>query len=151
MADKAIDAFRGPYRFLSNFAMPAEVMFEGLTYPSVEHAFQAAKTLSETSRSYVSKLPTAASAKVIGRTLTLRPDWEDIKLDVMLKLLREKFKPASDYAPLLLATGYAELVESNYWHDVFWGVCRCPQHNAGENHLGKLLMQVRAELRVGAP
>ena len=63
----------------------------------------------------------------------------------MLALLRVKFKPGSSFAELLLATADEELVEVNEWGDCYWGVCR----GVGENVLGKLLMRVRAELRVG--
>ena len=58
-------------------------------------------------------------------------------------LLRQKFGDAWLRAKLL-ATGDAELIEGNYWHDTFWGMC----NGKGENHLGRLLMEVRSELRV---
>jgi hypothetical protein len=63
-----------------------------------------------------------------------------VKLDVMLGLLRRKFTQL-DLRRQLLATGDAELIEDNDWGDHFWGVCM----GVGENHLGKLLMQVRGE------
>jgi ribA/ribD-fused uncharacterized protein len=133
-----IDRFVGRYSFLSNFA-GVDVQLDGATYPSVEAAYQAAKTTDARQRA---KFTSAAApdAKKMGRRLKLRPDWESVKVDVMAGLLRQKFA----LEPLrgqLLATGDAELVEGNYWGDTFWGVCQ----GVGENWLGRLLMQVRAE------
>lgn len=136
-----IQRFSGRYSFLSNF-FPANTTFEGLVYPSVEHAYQAAKTLDVGLRKAFQSRMSPSQAKAQGQRLELRSDWEQVKLEVMLACLRSKF----DVGPLrqaLLDTGEAELVEGNTWGDRFWGVCR----GEGENHLGRLLMQVRSEVR----
>jgi ribA/ribD-fused uncharacterized protein len=86
-------------------------------------------------------LPTAAESKKLGRKLTLRSDWEGVKLQVMEKLLVQKFAHA-DLKEKLLETGDCLLVEGNNWSDVFWGVDR---RKGGQNHLGKLLMKIRDE------
>lgn len=137
-----IAAFTDEHRFLSNF-WPAVVSLPGdpNVYASVEHAYQAAKSLDADQRWAISMARTAGGAKRLGKTVRLRPDWERVKLDVMLDLLRQKFIHA-DLAKLLRATGTAELVEGNTWGDTFWGVC----NGVGENHLGRLLMQVRTEI-----
>ncbi len=135
-------AFSGPHRFLSNF-YEWSVTYEGHTYPSVEHAFQAAKSLDPVDRVRISCISTPGGAKRAGRQVPLRADWDDVRIDVMHALLRLKFAPGSDLAKMLLDTGDAELVEGNTWGDRFWGVCG----GEGENNLGKLLMKVRAELR----
>lgn len=141
MADP-ITSFRGPHRFLSNFH-PCLVMWHGLTFPSVEHAYQAAKTLQPAEQARIAIAPTPGDAKRLGRHVTLRPDWDNTgKLSVMARLLRQKFADP-DLRALLLATGDAELVEGNNWGDRFWGVC----DGGGHNHLGKLLMEVRAGIR----
>ena len=132
-----IDSFSGPYRFLSNF-YPAPVLLDNVLYPSTEHAFQAAKTTGDRS-AFLKGTPT--DAKRLGRRVALRPDWEAIKIDVMLDLLRQKFN-GGGLRTKLLATGDAELIEGNMWGDRFWGVYR----GVGENHLGRLLMRVRAEI-----
>lgn len=137
-----INSFQGDYRFLSNF-WPAPVTFEGVFYPTVEHAFQAAKTLNLRIRAEIRDCKTAADAKRLGRRASLRPDWEAVKLSVMESLVRQKFAPNTELAESLLATGNAVLIEGNTWGDCFWGVCR----GEGENRLGQILMQVRAELR----
>ena len=88
-----------------------------------------------------------AAAKKLGRTVKLRPDWNEVKLSVMLEVLRHKFNQNPDLADKLLATGDTLLQEGNTWHDYYWGVC----NGKGENNLGKLLMLVRQELREAKP
>jgi ribA/ribD-fused uncharacterized protein len=134
-----IDSFSGPHRWLSNF-WPSPVTLDGVSYPSVENAYQAAKTLNCELRKAFQDVPPGV-AKRQGRMITLRPDWEQVKEQVMLDLLRQKFH-VLDRRYLLLNTGTAELVEGNYWGDTYWGVCR----GVGKNRLGMLLMQVRSEL-----
>lgn len=137
--------FRSPrYRFLSNF-WQVSVDYEGLTYPSTEHAFQAAKSLVPTDRENIRRAPNCATAKSMGKYVKLRENWEDIKVDVMLELLRQKFytDPLEHW---LLCTGDAKLVEGNTWGDAFWGVTQNGT-GSGRNELGRLLMDVRAELR----
>lgn len=135
-----IDSFKGPYAFLSNF-YPVEIEWEGLVYPSLEHAFQASKTTSEDLRRYVRDQKTPGLAKRAGRTLELREDWDSERLWVMEALLVLKFS-RPDLAEKLLATGDARLVEGNDWGDRFWGAV----NGAGHNHLGKLLEKVRAAM-----
>lgn len=138
----AILAFRGPYAFLSNFH-PCEIAIGELTAPSVEHAYQALKTLSAEEAGWVLAASDPRVAKQRGRKVTLRPDWRAVQLPGMEQALRLKFAPGSELAKKLLDTGDAELVEGNRWNDRFWGVCR----GVGRNHLGRLLMLIRQELR----
>ena len=84
-----------------------------------------------------------SEAKRLGRRVRLRSDWEQVKYDVMLDVVRAKFNQHPDLAQKLLATGDEELVEGNDWGDTYWGVC----NGRGKNMLGKILMRVRAELR----
>jgi len=141
MEREAILAFTGQHRFLSNFAL-VEVMLDGRPYPTVEHAFQASKTLHPAEREEIRCASTAGQAKRMGRRVELRPRWDTLRLDVMLMLLRQKFRQTY-FKTRLLDTGEAELIEGNDWGDRFWGVCQ----GQGENQLGKLIMQVRSELR----
>jgi ribA/ribD-fused uncharacterized protein len=137
---RPISEFSGKYRFLSNF-YPSVVRFEGMNYPTVEHAFQAAKTADPDERANIYYAASPGQAKRLGRQVALRDDWEDVKLTIMLDLLRSKFAHRGIRAQLA-ATGERELIEGNYWGDTFWGVCE----GKGENHLGKLLMKVRDEI-----
>jgi ribA/ribD-fused uncharacterized protein len=138
-----IDKFEGSYQFLSNF-YPCYVEFEGKTYASTEHAFQAAKTLDPQEREKIRKAGTPGTAKRLGKKVHLRKDWESVKIEVMHAVLQQKFKRGSPLAKMLLETGDQELVEGNTWNDTFWGKCR----GKGKNHLGRLLMLVRQELSI---
>lgn len=137
-----IPEFQGNYRFLSNF-WPADVEADGIMYPTVEHAYQAAKTLDMAERRRIAALATPAEAKAAGRALTLRPGWDQDKFAVMEALVRQKFTRHVELRTKLLETGDAELQEGNTWGDRVWGVYQ----GQGENRLGKILMRVRAELR----
>jgi ribA/ribD-fused uncharacterized protein len=139
-----ITDFRGHYRFLSNFS-PSPLSVEGVEYPTVEHAYQAMKTLDMRMRRSISSAPTPGIAESMGKRLKLRDDWEKVKLDTMEVLLHLKFQPESPLAERLLATGDAELVEGNTWGDRIWGVC----NGVGTNYLGRLLMKQREFLRTG--
>lgn len=140
---KSIDTFEAePYRFLSNFYY-APVVLDGVLYTTVEHAYQAAKSNKPESRSIVRDMPTPGYAKRAGRRLKDRNDWDAAKVEVMLDLLRQKFARGRPCAVLLEATGDTELIEGNTWSDRFWGV----YNGEGQNMLGRLLMQVRAENR----
>jgi ribA/ribD-fused uncharacterized protein len=121
------------------------VRFEGREYPSTEHAYQAAKTLDEVERTNIRLRPDPADAKKYGRRLTVREDWEDVKLQVMEELLYEKFTRHSSFRRRLFTTFPHKLVEGNWWEDTFWGVC----NGKGLNHLGRLLMEVRETLLEG--
>lgn len=80
--------------------------------------------------------------------MELREDWEEIKSQVMLDCLRNKFAAGSMLARALQDTGKEILVEGNLWHDNTWGDCKCNHccDIKGQNLLGRLLMQVRDEL-----
>ena len=140
-----ISAFNGVYRFLSNFHYGGRIMLDGARYPTVEHAYQAAKVdpTRQDLRAEIASAVAPGRAKRIGQRVPLRSDWEGIKIGIMLDLLRQKFRPGSLLSKQLLETGDRKLIEGNTWGDTFWGVC----YGVGENHLGRLLMQVREELR----
>jgi len=127
--------FRGKYGFLSNF-YSCSVILDGVTYPSVENAYQAAKTVSKHDRERIRQCSPSA-AKQLGRRVKMRPDFN--RLAVMESLLRSKFSNPALAAQLKAVKG--EIVEENTWGDRFWGVC-----GTGQNHLGRLLMAIRDSL-----
>ena len=108
-----INCFDGEYTFLSNF-FPCVIKFDNNNYPSVEHAFQAAKTRDRKEQFKV---------------------WQAVHQKFQNENLRK----------LLLATGDAELIEGNYWHDYYWGIC----NGVGQNWLGKILMEEREKIKNG--
>lgn len=145
-----INDFRGKYRFLSNFHL-APVEWDGVVYSSTEHAYQAAKTVNFEERKAFLGM-TCAQAKKHGRKIVLRSDWEQIKEAVMRSLVRQKFYRHSELRVQLLATGDEQLIEGNWWHDNVWGSCTCEKcGDRGQNLLGKILMQVRDDLKSGIP
>lgn len=139
--ETSIVSFRGEFGFLSNF-YEATIYVDGKKYKSVEHAYQAHKTLDPWSRKLIREAVTPGQAKKLGQGVSLRPDWDSVKVDLMRTFVRKKFENPF-LRPLLLATGEAKLVESNTWNDTFWGVCR----GVGQNWLGKILMEIRDEIR----
>ena len=111
--------FTGEYAFLSNF-YPHPVEVDGDIYPTNEHAFQALKTDDPAEREKVRLAKTPASAKSLGKRVTLREGWDTLRFEVMERLVRAKFADA-DLAAKLLATGERELIEGNTWRDTTWG------------------------------
>lgn len=147
-----IDSFTGRWNFLSNF-FPVEIEHQGIKYPSVEHYYVAMKVKNDQQidgkyigyvdcRELISKIKTPGEAKRFGRTLKIRKDWDNVKFDVMLWGVREKFKK-EELREMLLNTGDQQLIEGNFWNDTYWGVCK----GVGENNLGKILMRVREEVK----
>ena len=144
--------FTYKYRFLSNF-YPSKIEYEGISYPTVEHAYQAAKSKDPEFRKMISKIPVnqAGKAKRKGRKVRLRPEWDKIFcVEVMEELLRLKFKDKK-LRQQLIDTGDKPLIEGNHWHDNFYGDCLCSycEDTFGQNVLGKLLMKLRKEVQDG--
>lgn len=142
---REITQFVGHHRFLSNFYV-YPLHYDGTVWQTAEHAYQAAKTDNDVSRKEIRKAATAAQAKYLGRHVRLRDDWNDVKRNIMLEIIRHKFKRGSLLAQQLMATGDAVLIEGNYHHDTYWGAVRTGDRWVGDNWLGKILMHVRAEL-----
>lgn len=136
-----IDSFTGGFKDLSNFE-PSIIRYKGLDFPSVEHAYQAAKATNMVDLEAIRQAPTAGASKRLGKKVQLRPDWEQVKIPLMMNFLRQKFS-AEPRKAFLLSTGTHTLIEGNTWGDTFWGVC----NGKGQNWLGKCLMQVRLELQ----
>ena len=143
-----INSFSGDYAFLSNFypsPIPVLVDETELTFynaPTVEHYFQYMKTISDEEGHGILAATTPGEAKRLGRKSQLRPDWENVKVQVMRDALRLKFSNPQ-LKSKLLSTGNEFLVEGNHWNDTFWGVCE----GKGRNMLGFLLMEIREELK----
>ena len=136
-----------PYGAFSNFA-PFPVELDGKTWPTSEHYFQAAKFPGTEHQAEILKARTAGIAARMGRDRgrPLRADWEEVKDGIMLTVVRAKFTQHEALRQLLLGTGDAVLVEHTY-KDAYWGD---GGDGSGKNMLGKVLMQVRDELRGAA-
>lgn len=139
-----ISTFSGQYKFLSNM-YPAEFVWDNIVWRSSEHAYVAAKITDRILRIEISKIRRAGDVKRFGRTLELRPDWEEVKIDMMREIVRAKFTQNPLLKDWLIATGDAHIEEGNTWNDRFWGICP-PDSDNGRNELGKILMQLRVEM-----
>lgn len=136
-----IEGFQNEFRFLSNFE-PVRVVLDGVAYPSVEHAYQAAKSLDVNERIIIQKARGPGHAKRLGKIMDCRPDWDDVKERIMTDLCIQKFSQ-QPYMDLLLSTGDMYIEETNTWKDTHWGVC----NGKGENRMGHILMKIRLDLR----
>lgn len=139
-----IDRFSGEYDFLNNFHPWLD--------STLEHHFQAAKTLDVDQVEWVMAAPAPSEAKRRGRVVQLRDHWDTYwRYTVMQQLVAAKFADDSDFAERLLSvTGNAMLIEGNRHHDQVWGDCRCGRDACaptGANLLGWMLMRRRSDLR----
>lgn len=142
--------FQGDYRFLSNFHL-CSFTWDGYTWSHSEAAFQAAKSEHPLIRKKFLHL-SPGQAKRYGRQILIRPDWDDVKIEVMAEILFAKFDQNPHLKQQLIDTGDAYLIEGNSWGDRFWGVSPVGSDN-GLNHLGRLLMELRTlfQLEAKAP
>jgi ribA/ribD-fused uncharacterized protein len=139
-----ITEFQNKYRWLSNFA-PVKIKLDGLEFPSVEHAYMSAKSDDTEWKKFCSNPNNkAGDVKRQSRNITLKEDWDEVRLEVMKECVNQKFSQ-EPYRTKLLETGTQHLQEGNQWNDKFWGVCL--KTNKGENYLGKLIMDVRFKLQ----
>lgn len=143
--DKPILEFTGDFAFLSNFFVPdARIRYDGDTYPTLEHAYQAAKLADRKMRTpFQDAGLRPGQAKRLGAGLLLRPNWDTLKDGIMTELVRDKFLQPR-LQRLLLATNSSLLFEGNRWRDLYWGI---DLHSGkGQNRLGIILMALRKEL-----
>ncbi|HEY9653796.1 MAG TPA: NADAR domain-containing protein [Coleofasciculaceae cyanobacterium] len=136
-----------PYGCFSNFS-PHSIEIEGFVWSTVEHYYQAQKFVGTEDEGLMTlirnaKTPTEAAALGRDRTHKLRPDWEEVKVQVMWQGVLTKFLRHTDIQAILLDTG-EELIVEDSPRDYYWG---CGQDKTGQNQLGKILMNVRQEIR----
>jgi ribA/ribD-fused uncharacterized protein len=149
----AILGFNGEERFLSNFSFSKVEMY-GIVFPSVEHAFAAAKIDPNDPRHTInpyaqmraiSALNSPGKAKQAGRRALMRPDWDEKKPQMVCELVRRKFADP-DLRAKLAATGDRPLIELNDWNDRIWGMVEKNGSLTGKNLLGEILMKIRSEI-----
>lgn len=151
MDTKIIDSFSGQYRWLSNF-WPVKILHQKILFPSVEHAYQAAKTENQFSQFEISNLASAGQAKKYWKEHPLidpTPLWETAQLQCMESFIHQKFWFNNEImlVRLLIETGDAEIIEGNTWGDTFWGQeKKRGKFWIGKNHLGNILMKQRKKL-----
>lgn len=139
--EKPFGAFSNLYR--------REIEFEGVIYPTTEHAYQAGKARKDNVREWLMNAPSPALLAMAAHGLyswDIQSNWSKVKYERMKQVLRAKFNQHEDLRELLLSTGEARLVEAATVDNLVnrtWGEV----NGKGKNMLGVLLMEVRAELR----
>lgn len=138
---------RNNYPEFSNFwEEPFEI--DGITYKTNEHWYQSQKATNAVDEEWVRISKTPGISKKRGRQIECRREWEVIKINVMWKGLKTKFSQHKYLNELLQSTGESDIIEETVWHDRYWGICICDKcDNRGENWLGRLLVQLRRELK----
>lgn len=135
-----INSFTNEYYFLSNYS-DSKFVYNGIPYKNAESAFQSQKCANKEDRKQFSTL-TSTEAKKLGRKISLRKDWEQIKVEQMRQIVSVKFRQNSDLSEKLINTGNEYLEEGNTWGDRIWGTV----DGKGANLLGQILMELRNEL-----
>lgn len=145
-ASEAVRFYRvsDAYGEFSNFAA-FPITLDATEWRTTEHYFQAQKFVGTEHAEEIrlTSSPMMAARKARSRKRPLRADWESVKVDVMRAALRAKFSQHSSLKELLLSTGEADIIEHTT-NDRYWGD---GGDGSGRNMLGRLLMEVRAELR----
>ena len=143
--EDSITSFTGRWEALANW-FGAPVGRQGVLYPSVEHAFQAAKAAADPEAAEsIRKAKSPKEAHELGAKVALPRDWERRKLGLMQALLRDKFRRDPALRDRLVRTERKNLIAGNDWGEGFWGVSA----GRGDNQLGKLLMALRDEIAAG--
>lgn len=134
--------------YLSNMMfLQNGVVLDGERYPTVEHAYQASKFQDPRFRKLIlgmegeSELGYGKVVKRWTRTIDMPKLGSSEKLFTMKSLVRQKFEGHPGLDALLSGTKGLMIYEVNWWGDRFWGVDR---NGVGQNHLGRILMDVRS-------
>lgn len=145
--DTQVFFYEQDFYVLSNFSA-FTLMWKGIRFDTSEAAYHWEKFPDEQEvRDMIVAAPSAHEAFKLAESQKVfrRQDWDLVKVDVMREILREKARQHEYVRRKLLATGERELIEDS-WRDNFWG---WGPNRDGRNMLGKLWMEVRAELRAG--
>ena len=137
-----IREFQGEFRWLSNFT-PCKVVLDGIEFGSVEHAYMSAKSRDPRWKHLCTTTRSPGFIKKESRKVQLIDGWDVVKFEVMRKCLEQKFNQ-EPFRSKLIATGTQHIQEGNWWGDKIWGVCL--KTGEGENHLGKMIMEIRKGL-----
>jgi ribA/ribD-fused uncharacterized protein len=139
-----IDSFTGYFEFLhNNFLTP--VYFEGFLYPSVTHAYHAARSSDENTRKAILNADSFHTVAKIARRIEDPQNWQMERTKIMERLVRDKFRRSKELQEKLKATENRELImsyEDETSGNLFWGMVK----EKGQNQLGRILMKVREDI-----
>lgn len=131
-----------PYGFMGNF-YKARFFIYGRWWGFVEAPYQAEKTSIQSEKDEIWAAKKANDSRLLGQKVTMRPDWNEVKRQVMYECCMAKFLQHPELRKQLMETGEEELMEDSPV-DYYWG---CGADGSGQNMLGQVLMQIRKELQ----
>ena len=147
-------------KWLSTFNKAEPFKYNGMEYPTVEHAFHAQKVSDDDPKveefrlalsTNISDVLTPNAAKKFGgkasfkeNDFTLRDDWDDVKLKIMEEITRDYYMSNRDLIDKLIETDNKLLVHKGFRIDTFWGV---DKKDEGKNNHGNILMKLREEFK----
>jgi ribA/ribD-fused uncharacterized protein len=135
---------RDPYGFMSNY-FKARFFVYGRWWDFVEAPYQAEKTNDLDEKDAIWAAKKANDSRLLGQKVKMRSNWDFIKRQVMKECCLAKFLQHPDLRKQLIETGDEELIEDTTTsNDMYWG---CGADGTGQNILGKVLMEVREELK----
>lgn len=139
-----IYCFVDEYKYLSNFA-PVKFEWNGIKWPSCNHAYQAAKIKNKDAQILISQIPHHSKLSTVVDRYPAVFGWEESKIDIMTEIVRAKFEQNAELANKLLETGTDYIEYGNADDDTFWGISPI-RSGCGLNNLGLILMEIREEL-----
>jgi ribA/ribD-fused uncharacterized protein len=152
--DKQVFFYEQEFYVLSNFAA-FSLVWKGERFETSEAAYHWEKFAHRNGQNHecdtcyvIRRADSAHAAFKIAEANkhTRRPDWDAVKVGIMRDILRAKVQQHGYVRQKLMQTGDRELIEHS-WRDDFWG---WGPNRDGQNMLGKLWMEIRAELRAEA-
>lgn len=139
-----IPYYENSYFALNNFSAHT-IKYNGIFYPTAEHAFHGAKFDDEKIKEEIRNTTSPLEAFELGKKYKLlrKTNWNEIKVNILYEILKEKVKQHEEVKKVLLSTNEEEIVEDNP-NDDFWGNGK---DGSGQNQTGKILMKIRVELK----
>lgn len=149
---KSIQHLHGKYYHLSDLNMHYPFEYQGKTWPSIVHCFQAQKVKEGKRREQIREAPFPLKAWQIGRLLPLRKDWKMVRYNLMREIKKAQLEQHPELVTLLLETKDMDILHGVYHHDNLWANCLCHKckHRKGLNWYGKILMELRKRYRRNA-
>lgn len=133
---------RGQWGWMSNFSNHP-ITVDDKRFATTEHYYQAMKATNDEDFEKVRTAKTPKEAKDIANKIALRPDWEEVKYDIIKEALRLKIQSYDFMRHMLIESGDKELVEDSPY-DYIWGLGK---DGTGQNLLGKAWMEIRTEVQ----
>jgi ribA/ribD-fused uncharacterized protein len=147
--EKQVFFYEQEFYVLSNFSA-FRLAWRGRDFDTSEHAYHwekfdsATRPGMEVQRRILGAVSAHSAFKIAEQyQASRRVDWDTVKLNIMSNILRAKAQQHEYVRRKLLGSGDRELIEDS-WRDNYWG---WGPNRDGQNMLGKLWMEIRAELR----